>query len=182
MVGPWVARWIHGSHLATGRPYFSSTVDNVERQFLSTRGKDFNLTCTMLELRTYRIHTLCTTLYIHYSDVIMSAMASEITSVSIVCSTYCWGTYQRKHQSSASLAFERGIHWSPVDSPHKGPVMQKMFPCDDIIMLCPSTLCTRKWQVGKITTTMPNDTANTPYRSHIVSWNVVIIGTGKPSP
>ena len=25
MVGPWVARWIHGSHLATGRPYFSST-------------------------------------------------------------------------------------------------------------------------------------------------------------
>ena len=25
MVGPWVARWIHGSHLATGRPCFSST-------------------------------------------------------------------------------------------------------------------------------------------------------------
>ena len=25
IVGPWVARWIHGSHLATGRPYFSST-------------------------------------------------------------------------------------------------------------------------------------------------------------
>ena len=25
MVGPWVAHWIHGSHLATRRPYFSST-------------------------------------------------------------------------------------------------------------------------------------------------------------
>ena len=25
MVGPWVPRWIHGSHLATGRPYFSNT-------------------------------------------------------------------------------------------------------------------------------------------------------------
>ena len=25
MVGPWVTRWINGSHLATGRPYFNST-------------------------------------------------------------------------------------------------------------------------------------------------------------
>ena len=31
-------------------------------------------------------------------------------------------------------AFVRGIHWSPVDSPHKGPVMQKTRPCHDIIM------------------------------------------------
>ena len=41
---------------------------------------------------------------------------------------------QRKHQSSASQAFVRGIHWWLVDSPHKGPVMQKMFPFDNIIM------------------------------------------------
>ena len=39
----------------------------------------------------------------HYSDTIMSAMTSQITSVSIVCSNACTG--QRKHQSSASLAF-----------------------------------------------------------------------------
>ena len=32
------------------------------------------------------------------------------------------------------LVFMRGIHWSPVDFPHKGPVMQKMFPCHDGIM------------------------------------------------
>ena len=25
-------------------------------------------------------------------------------------------------------AFVRGIHWSPVDSPHKGPVKQAVFP------------------------------------------------------
>ena len=56
----------------------------------------------------------------HYSGVIMSAMASEITSVLIVCSTVCSGADQRKHQSSASLAFVRGIHQRPVDSPHKG--------------------------------------------------------------
>ena len=41
---------------------------------------------------------------------------------------------QRKHQSSASLAFVRGIHRWPVDSPHKGPMTPKMFPLDDVIM------------------------------------------------
>ena len=42
--------------------------------------------------------------------------------------------YQRKHQSSASLAFVRGIHRVPVNSPHKWPVTRKMFPFDDVIM------------------------------------------------
>ena len=46
----------------------------------------------------------------HYSDVMMSAMTSQITGVSIVCSTVCADADQRKHQSSMSLAFERGIH------------------------------------------------------------------------
>ena len=36
--------------------------------------------------------------------------------------TVCSGADQRKHQSSASLAFVRGIHRWPVNSPHKGPV------------------------------------------------------------
>ena len=50
----------------------------------------------------------------HYSDVIMSAMASQITGVSMVCSTVCSGAAQRKHQSSASLAFVRGIPTASV--------------------------------------------------------------------
>ena len=41
---------------------------------------------------------------------------------------------QRKHQSSASLAFVPGIHRWPVNSPHKWPVTRKMFPFDDVIM------------------------------------------------
>ena len=61
-------------------------------------------------------------------------MASQITGVSIVCSTICSGADQRNHQSSASLAFVRGIHRWPVDSPHKGPITRKMFPLDDVIM------------------------------------------------
>ena len=51
-----------------------------------------------------------------YSDVIMSTMASEITSVSIVYSTVCSAADQRKHQISTSLAFVKGIHQSPVNS------------------------------------------------------------------
>ena len=64
----------------------------------------------------------------------MSVMASQITSVSIVYSALCTGPNQRKHQSSTSLAFVRGIHRWPVNSLHKGPVTRKMFPFDDVIM------------------------------------------------
>ena len=68
-----------------------------------------------------------------YSDVIMGVMASQITSLTIVYSTFDSGADQRKHQSSTSLAFVRGIHrW--VNSPHKGPITWKMFPFDDVIM------------------------------------------------
>ena len=70
----------------------------------------------------------------HYKDVIMSTMASQITSRAIVYSTACSGSDQRKHQSSASLAFVRGIHRWTVNSPRKGPVTRKMFPFDDVIM------------------------------------------------
>ena len=61
----------------------------------------------------------------------MSAIASQITGVSIVCSTVYSGADQRQHQRPASLAFVRGIHRWPMDSHHKGPVTRKMFPFDD---------------------------------------------------
>ena len=67
-----------------------------------------------------------------YDDVIMGAMTSQITSLMIVYSTVYSGADQRKHQSSASLAFVRGIHRGPVNSPHKWPVTRKMFPFDDV--------------------------------------------------
>ena len=64
---------------------------------------------------------------IHYSVVIMTVMVSQITGVSIVYSTVCAGADQRKHQSSASLAFVRGIRRCLVNSLHLGPVTPKMF-------------------------------------------------------
>ena len=87
---------------------------------------------------------------IHYDDVIMSTIASQITSLTIVYLTIYSGADQSKHQSSASLAFVWGIHRGPVNSPHKWPVTRRMFPFDDVIMLVAMIHC-MKCQ-GKTTT------------------------------
>ena len=70
----------------------------------------------------------------HYGDVTMGAIASHITSLTIVYSTVNSDADQRKHQSSTSLAFVRGIHRWPVNSQHKWPVTRTMFPFGDVIM------------------------------------------------
>ena len=75
------------------------------------------------------INRLC-----HNGDIIMGAMASQITSLTFVYSTVYPCADQRKYQSSASVAFVRGTHWWAVNSPHKSPVTRKMFPFDDVIM------------------------------------------------
>ena len=72
----------------------------------------------------------------------MGPIASQITSLTIVYSTVYSDPDQRKHQSSESLAFVRGINRGPVNSPHKWPVTQKMFPFDDIIMRSDALLFT----------------------------------------
>ena len=65
--------------------------------------------------------------YHHNIDVIMTAMASQITGVLIVCSAVCLGSADEiKHESFATLAFA---------IPHKGLVTRKMFPLDGVIMI-----------------------------------------------
>ena len=71
----------------------------------------------------------------HYDDVIMTMLASQITSLTVVYSIVYSGVNQRKHQSSGSLAFVREIHRGSVNFPHKWPVTRKMFPFDDVIMI-----------------------------------------------
>ena len=73
-------------------------------------------------------------IHIHYNDVTIGSMASQITSPTIVDSAVYSGADQSKHQSSASLAFVRGIHRGPVNCTHKWPVTRKMFPLHDVIM------------------------------------------------
>ena len=84
----------------------------------------------------------------HYSDVIMSAMVSQITSLAIVYSTVYSDTDQRNHQSTASLAFVRGSHRWPVNSLHKWPVTRKIFPFDDV------TIVVREWGHGWTTVSL----------------------------
>ena len=78
----------------------------------------------------------------HYSDFITGTMVSRITSLTIVYSTVY--SDQGKHQSSASLAFVRGIHRWAVNSQHKWPVRRKMFPFDDVIMDSLTMSCQRR--------------------------------------
>ena len=84
----------------------------------------------------------------HYNDVIIGAIVSQITSLAIVFSTVYLGTDQGKYQSSAALAFVWGNHRRPVNSPHKWPVMQKMFPYDDVIMVV--LFCSVTYQMFRI--------------------------------
>ena len=89
----------------------------------------------------------------------MSVIASQITSLTIVYSIVYSDADQRKHQSSASLAFVRGINRGPVNSPHNLPVTGKIFPFDDVIMniviwvillyFCFRCVCTL-WVIGGI--------------------------------
>ena len=65
----------------------------------------------------------------------MSAKASQIPGVLIVCSPVGSGTDQRKPQSSAPLVVVRGINRWPVNSPYRGPVRRTKFPFDDVIMI-----------------------------------------------
>ena len=64
----------------------------------------------------------------HHSDFILSAMVSQIP---IIYSIVCSGT----DHCSASLAFVRGLHRWSVNSSHKEPVMPRMLPFDDVIMI-----------------------------------------------
>ena len=53
---------------------------------------------------------------VHYNAVMMGAIASQITSLTIVDSTVYSDADQRKRQSSTSLAFVRGIHRWPCST------------------------------------------------------------------
>ena len=102
----------------------------------------------------------------------MGAIASQITSLTIVYSTVYSDADQRKHQSSASLAFVRGIHRGPVNSPHKWPETRKMFPFDDVIMGI--TVLTHGGRVTHICvgkqTIIGSDNGLSPSRCQAIIW------------
>ena len=80
------------------------------------------------------ISSPCDVSLMNYNDVIWGAMVSQVTSLMLFYSTVYSRRRSKKHKSSASLAFVRGIHRWPVNSPHKGPLTRKKFPFDDVII------------------------------------------------
>ena len=108
----------------------------------------------------------------HYNDGIMGAIASQITSLTIVYSIVYSDAYQRKDQSSASLAFVWGIRRGPVNSPHTRPVTRKMSPFDDVIMDISQMPCKTAILFGNRTSFWVN-----------IGWdNVFILSDDKPIP
>ena len=99
----------------------------------------------------------------YYNGVIMSAMASQITNLTIVYSTVYSGADQRKHQSSASLAFVRGIHRWPVNSPHKGPVTRKKFTLDDVILFQNHPNCIRASHTVHVVSSESHQNSSFPF-------------------
>ena len=93
----------------------------------------------MLRLIHVTLYVHSTVVLMHYSDVIMGAVAFHKLPASrwFIQSNVYSGADKRKHQSYASLTFVRGIRRWPVISPHKWQmVTRKMFPFDDVIMGC----------------------------------------------
>ena len=102
-------------------------IDNIRRPTQTFLNEDFHTLCQNITCRR-RGYT-----QFHYIDVIMTTMASQITSLTVVYSTVYLDADQRKHQSSWSLAFVWGIHrdrWIPGT---KGQLRGKMYPFDDVI-------------------------------------------------
>ena len=113
-------------------------------------------------------------------SIIMSAMASQVTSLTIVYSTVYSDADQRKYQNSASLAFVRGIHryrWIPRT---KGQQRGKCFH------LITSSWVSHDWpnsRIQKCTCSMPHIA---PFKTemciflfwmrHCGMWNGCILG------
>ena len=124
--------------------------------------------------------TICTI----YDNVIIGAMASQITSITIAYSTVYSGADQRKHQSSASLAFVRGINRGPVNAPHKWPVTRKndstWWRHHEFITCyaCISSICQQVWDLYELLGDVPvpcryiitNVWTLTPRRSWKYMW------------
>ena len=128
----WLARikfevWIKCISSGWGDYYLEIWANNYACSKRNNKYISSNNYQTDYALRSWQVFCL---FYIHYSDVIMVTMGSQITSLTVVYSTVYSGADQIKYQSSASLYFVRGIHRWPL----KWPVTPKIFPFDDVIM------------------------------------------------
>ena len=138
-----------------------------------------NISISSVEnMRLYVIQLMCIwfsrRMNYHCCDVIMDTMASQFTSLAIVYSTVYLGTDQRKYQSSASLAFVRGIHRGPMNSPHKWPVTRKMFQFYDVIMFVILSLSSSNRNLLLRIRLWNKDTCRVVYSNCNFSWETCV--------
>ena len=120
---------------------------------------------------------------VHYNDVIMTTVASQITSLTVVYSIVYSDADQRKHQSSASLAIVRGSHrdrWIPRT---KGQLRGKCFhlmtsSCHNIITVDALPPCVAI-SSAVLVFTLQDDCAHTlpwllNYRYMAVEFNMIL--------
>ena len=111
------------------------------------------------------LHTQFRLIIFHYDDVIMTTIASQITSLTVVYSTVYSDADERKHQSSASLAFVWGIHrdrWIPRT---KGQLRGKCFH------LMTSSCRGNRWSVYGRSIGWSNPRG--PRSSKVTGWNLL---------
>ena len=121
----WLIPIRHQQHVC----YYYSMITNVKQLRNVLKVAEYSMSGNDIQCQSMPCYTI-----VSLQRRIMSAMASKITSLTIVSPTVYSGAHQREHQSSASLAFVRGIHRWPVNSSQKGPITRIMIPFDDGIM------------------------------------------------
>ena len=121
--------------------------------------------------------TLCCFLWSgHYSDVIMSALVSQITGVSMVCLTVCSGVDKKNTSKLRVTGLCEGNSPVTAEFPHKWPVTRKMFPFDDVIMVsnnCPGTKEATLENAGKLVTWIDRSWYKVQTGSAPVSWDIL---------
>ena len=121
LICAWINAWVsnhEAGDLRRYRAHYDVTVMEI-----SESSDEFRvLASNFIHIKLWSVPHPCIISNCHYNDVIMGAIASQITSLTIVYSAVYLGANERKHQKSASLAFVRGIHRWQVHSPHKWPV------------------------------------------------------------
>ena len=95
--------------------FFPRKIERIKRALRHVLSQRMNM-CVYVPSQALRQHKYrCYKVY-HYGDVMITTIASQITSFTVIYSTVYRDADQRKHQSNASLAFVWGIHrsrWIP---------------------------------------------------------------------
>ena len=120
----WTNGWVNNRYaggLGRHRTHYDVTVMMLQCPIFKVKAILYKITThlNVIQSTLNQVIFIENLMWAHYDDVIIGAIASQITSLTIVYSTVYSNADQRKHQSSASVAFVRGIHRSPVNSPHK---------------------------------------------------------------